>query len=156
MKEMRMNLLGAAALTLLLITLVAHYAKAETPGDRIWRISGDTAYLAGTSDRGVRTRVHTVRAVRRLTVQDHQVAARLATYTSVRERRLLRMRRLGHSWTEIARRLDLSPRVVNAAQDALSWHRFLRRTTSTTWCEIGGDPRCDVRPEGRQRTDRRR
>ncbi len=61
-----------------------------------------------------------------ITRQDRRIAKRLARYTGVSKREILRLRRQGYRWSEIGRRLDVSRRVVRAAKHQDTWQRFLR------------------------------
>jgi hypothetical protein len=56
---------------------------------------------------------------------DVQVAHRLAWYTGMPQGELLRYRRFGYSWYEIARWLYLPGRVVRAAMSERGWNLFL-------------------------------
>lgn len=63
----------------------------------------------------------------RIGVRDRRIARRLARYTGVPTRELLRIRRRGYRWMEIGRWLRLPRQVVRAAMSQRSWNRFLRR-----------------------------
>jgi hypothetical protein len=58
--------------------------------------------------------------------RDRAIALRLARYTGVPARRLIRLRTYGYTWFEIGRWLRLPPQVVRAAMDRRSWSRFRR------------------------------
>jgi hypothetical protein len=59
--------------------------------------------------------------------RDRVVAVRLARYTGVPSRDLLRLRGSGYSWFEIGRFIDLPRPVVRAAMNQVTWKRFLQR-----------------------------
>jgi hypothetical protein len=67
------------------------------------------------------------RRLRMVYRHDRAIARRLARYTGVPARRLIRLRRFGYTWFEIGRWLDLPRRVVSAAMHQRSWNRFLHR-----------------------------
>lgn len=62
----------------------------------------------------------------RVTRADRQIAARLARYTGVSSRKLLRLKRQGYRWQEIGRWLGLPHKTIRMAMDGRRWHRFLR------------------------------
>ncbi len=102
--------------------------------------------LAGSTDLRIRTRVRMpmikvdvgpsircgndsrmyVRRALHVTRQDRRIARRLSGYTGIPSYEFLELRDRGFKWSKIARRLDLSRRVVRAAHSAKSWRRFLR------------------------------
>ncbi len=61
-----------------------------------------------------------------ITKEDRKMAKRLARYTGVTKRELIRLRRQGYRWMEIGRWLELPRSTVRAARDAHSWKHFLR------------------------------
>jgi len=63
----------------------------------------------------------------RVTAYDRVIARRLASYTGVPTRRVLKLRRQGYTWFGVGRFLHLRPRVVRAAFQQRSWNRFMRR-----------------------------
>jgi len=62
----------------------------------------------------------------RLSARDHNIAKRLAWYTGVPKRRVIKMRRRGYTWFGVGRFLHLRRGVVRAAMHQRSWNRFLR------------------------------
>jgi len=61
-----------------------------------------------------------------ITRRDRMIARRIAWYTNVPLRDLVRIRRDGYSWFEIGRWLHMPRPVVRAAMNQRSWDRFLR------------------------------
>lgn len=86
---------------------------------------GNTSYGRYRRSRVVRipVRRHTYY---RIAKHDRMIARRLAWYTGVPAKRLIRLRRFGYRWFEIGRWLDLPRPVVRAAMHQRSWNRFLR------------------------------
>ncbi len=73
----------------------------------------------------------------RITRQDKKIAKRLARYTGVSKREILRLKRQGYRWGEIARWLDVSRQVVHAAKHQQSWQRFLKAERRHQRCGTG-------------------
>ncbi len=69
-----------------------------------------------------------------LSRQEKTMARRLAKYSGISKYQFMRMRVQGYSWRQIARRLDLHPRVVRAARSAKSWRTF---RNNLHWCGNG-------------------
>lgn len=57
---------------------------------------------------------------------DWRIADRMAWYTGVPERRLIRLRRMGYSWGEIGRWLGMSRPAIRATRHMKSWKRYIR------------------------------
>lgn len=70
----------------------------------------------------------------RVSRHDKKMAKRLARYSGVAKRQILRLRRQGYTWHEIGRWLDVSPRVVRAARHQGSWRRFLNHERRYASC----------------------
>jgi hypothetical protein len=73
----------------------------------------------------------------RVSERDRKIARRLAWYTDVPARELIRLRRHGYRWAEIGRWLELPRPVVRAAMHRQSWQRFLRQQRHLTGCGDG-------------------
>ena len=73
----------------------------------------------------------------RITKQDRKVAKRLAWYTGVSKREILRLKRQGYKWGEIGRYLDVSRSVVRAAKHTPSWRRFVNHEQRYERCGTG-------------------
>lgn len=65
-------------------------------------------------------RAHLQAAVTR---RDARIARRLARYTGVSRGEILRARRMGYTWREIGRWLDVPVRVLDAAMSSREWNR---------------------------------
>lgn len=133
------SILMLSALTLAAAVLAPRDAAAEvrvgltvrTPGLHL-RV-GDVAHprvrvVARPAPRAVRV----VRAD--VDRHDRRVARRLARYMGVRTNDLLRLRRHGLSWRQIAREYGLSARVARAAAHERSWNAFLNGRKPAGWC----------------------
>ena len=59
-----------------------------------------------------------------ITRRDRRIAKRLAWYTGLPTREVLRLKRMGYGWREIGRWLDVPPRVVSASLESRSWKRY--------------------------------
>lgn len=73
-----------------------------------------------------------------VTKRDRKIARRLARYTGVPKTELIQLRRVGYSWGEIGRWLDVPRQVVRAARSGKSWRRFMDRHDRGHYCEVGG------------------
>jgi len=133
MNKKRMSLLSLMALALLVLALpgIARDAEAvitvraslHTPNVRVG--VGNTSYSRYRHARVVRIPVRR-RTYYRIAKHDLRIAQRLAWYTGVPAKKLIRLRRNGYRWFEIGRWLDLPRPVVQAAMHKKSWNRFLR------------------------------
>lgn len=131
MKRMNKSLMAIAALALIATPLLVGDAEAETevrfnailrtPNMSV-RIGNVPAGRYG----GYRVGHLPVRPRRqyRIIKRDRQIAGRLAWYTGVPVRELVRLRTHGYNWLEIGRWLRLPRRVVRAAFNQRSWKRF--------------------------------
>lgn len=97
-------------------------ATLDTPNLRITIGNTPTVYHNGYGRKPL-----PVRRTRNVSLyrQDWNVAARLGRYTGVPAKRLIRFRRMGYSWMEIGRWLELPRPVVRAAMHEASWHRLI-------------------------------
>jgi hypothetical protein len=73
----------------------------------------------------------------RINKHDRRIARRLARYTGVPARELMRLRRMGYHWFEIGRHLGLPRPVVRCAMNKRSWKHFLRYQARRTWPAAG-------------------
>ncbi|MBN2070117.1 MAG: hypothetical protein JW814_01570 [Candidatus Krumholzibacteriota bacterium] len=64
--------------------------------------------------------------------EDRKIAFRLAAWSGIRERKLIRMRRHGYRWAQIGRFYNIPPGVVRAAMDQRQWNRFLEKEMRIT------------------------
>lgn len=129
MKRMLKSLMVIAALALLATQVLVGDAAAEirfdatlrTPNVRV-RIGNVPARPYGRIKVGHLParprRHHTIVKI------DRRIARRLAWYTGVPIRELIRLRAYGYNWFEIGRYLRLPRRVVRAAFNKRSWKRF--------------------------------
>lgn len=138
MKTRFLSPLILSALILLAVTVAGSDARAEVRVGLTVRTPG---LLVSVGDAGlvVAGRHRPVRVPRAVPIvhvdrEDRRVARRLADYTGVDERELLRLRRHGWSWREIGRELGLSGRVVRAAATERSWRAFLDGRKPAGWC----------------------
>ena len=69
-------------------------------------------------------RVHRDLMVHRITKRDKRIAKRLAWYTGLPTREVLRLKRMGYDWRQIGRWLDVPPRVVRASLESRDWKRY--------------------------------
>jgi hypothetical protein len=134
MKKTRMRLLSLIALALLVITVsgVLQDAEAEVRVGAAVRTPNVSVRIGNTycSHYGGYTRVRIpIRRypVYRIAERDRIIAHRLAWYTGVPARTLIRLRRYGYQWFEIGRWLRLPRPVVRAAMHHRSWNLFLRK-----------------------------
>ncbi len=130
MNRMRVSLLSLMVVIILVGSGIVQDAEAEvlfdvtmrTPNVRI-RVGNTPTYCRTVRIR--RLPIHG-RRLYRMTKNDRSIARRLAVYTGVPERELLRLRRHGYQWFEIGRWLHLPRQVVRAAMHKGTWKRFLR------------------------------
>ena len=131
MKRLRTSLLAVAALALLVTMALVRDAEAEVRFSAALR-TPTVSVRIGNAHRGpyghVRIGRLPVRPRRhyRIVKHDRRVARRLARYTGVHFRELIRLRAYGYTWFEIGRWLRLPRRVVRAAFNKHSWKRFTR------------------------------
>ena len=130
MRRMRRNLMSIMAMALLIGPGLVQDADAQirfkaalhTPNVHI-RV-GNGYY--GPYRRGrIRHLPIRRRRVYRINERDRNIARRLAWYSGVQMRELIRLRSYGYNWFEIGRWIDLPRPVVNAAMNQRSWKRFL-------------------------------
>ena len=131
MNRMRVSLIGLMAIILLVGSGIVQDAEAGIRFDVTMRTPNVRVRVGNTHPihyRTVRVRRLPVRGRRlfRISKQDRRVARRLARYTGVSERELLRLRRYGYRWFEIGRWLHLPRPVIRAAMHKGTWKRFLR------------------------------
>ena len=69
-------------------------------------------------------RNHRDRAAYLITKRDRRIAKRLAWYTGLPTREVLRLKRMGYDWRQIGRWLDVPPRVVRASLESRDWKRY--------------------------------
>jgi len=124
MTTKRRDLSIIIAFGIILGTLVASQARAEIRVNARVRVPGGVIQI----DNGVhRHHVGRPTVIRELNRQDRKIARRLARYTGVAKRDILRLRRVGYRWNEIGRWLELSRRTMQAAKHADTWARFMKR-----------------------------
>ena len=131
MNRMRMSLLAFAALALLVGPGLVRDAEAEVrfnatlhkPNMSI-RIGNIPSGRYGSNRAGYLP----IRGNRHCNIvkRDRQIAGRLARYTGVPTRELIRLRASGYDWLEIGRWLRLPNRVVRAAFSKRSWSLFVQ------------------------------
>ncbi len=146
MKTRNMYLTGLMALALMLTMIPASHAKAAvvirasigTPHAGV--MLGYNTVPAVRNTRYVHLRPLPVRryAVLHITKHDRRMARRLADYTGVSRRELLRLRRQGYSWREIGSWLNVRPVVVRAARSARTWDDFLYGGRPVVRCRTHG------------------
>ncbi|UCF04839.1 MAG: hypothetical protein JSV33_13075 [bacterium] len=128
MRRMRMSLLSLMALALLVGPGIVQGAEGgvrfnatiHTPNVRVRIGNTPTGYYY--RGRHLPIRRHHYYRIRQ---RDRAIAHRLAWYTGVPARELIRLRRSSYSWMEIGHWLYLPRRVVRAALNQRSWKRFL-------------------------------
>jgi hypothetical protein len=130
MKTTRMNIAALTALTLLLGFGLVDEAEAKIRVKATLRTPNvGVVFDNGRSDcrigRPLPLPDRHYRNVR-ISKRDKRIAKRLAYYTGVSKRELIQAKRMGYSWNEIGRWLDVPRRVVKAAKSARRWERFLR------------------------------
>jgi hypothetical protein len=131
MKTTRTTTVALGALTILLGLALAEDAEARirvhatlrTPHVGVVYSNAPVAY------RPLPLRPLPVRYYDRVKIskRDRRIAKRLAWYTGVPRRELIHAKRMGYSWLEIGRWLEVPRRVVKAARSSRSWDRFLDR-----------------------------
>ena len=94
------------------------------------------------------------RRVYRIAQHDLRVARRLAWYSGVPARELIRHRRYGYTWVEIGRWYHMPRRVVRAAMSRRHWNRLLHAEGYVAMYE-DGHGRDHGRGESRGRGNRR-
>jgi hypothetical protein len=143
-----MNLLGLVALALAAGILTVQDAQAKvrvkatlrTPNVRVDFGNGSSCRFHNCTIRHMPIPVnHRYFKIGR---RDRTIAVRLARYTGVPSRDLLRLRRHGFRWFEIGRFLHLPRPVVRAAMNHRTWKRFLREQR---WIARHGNDRRRVR-----------
>jgi hypothetical protein len=131
MKTTRMTPMALAALTIVLGLALAADAEAGIRVKATLRTPhvGVVVHGGPVAPRVLPLRPLPVRYCEsvRITKRDRRIAKRLAWYTGVPRRELIHAKRMGYSWMEIGRWLDVPRRVVQAAQSSRSWDRFLDR-----------------------------
>ena len=70
----------------------------------------------------------------RISKQDRKVAQRLASYTGIPKRQLLKLKGRGYRWTEIGRWYELPRQMVKAAKHKRSWKRYVNAGRSYDHC----------------------
>lgn len=131
MNRMRVSLVSLMIVIFLIGSGIVQNAEAEVRFDVTMRIPNVRVRIGNThpgNHRTVRVRrlpIHG-RRLYRMSKKDRSIARRLAIYTGVSERELLRLRRYGYQWFEIGRWLHLPRPVVRAAMHKGTWKRFLR------------------------------
>ena len=131
MRRMKKSVMAVAALALLATLAAVQDAEAEilisaairTPGLSV-RIGNAPAGPYGSIRVGhlpVRRNMHY-----RVLERDRLIAGRLAWYTGVSVRELIRLRAYGYNWFEIGAWLRLPKAVVQASFSQKRWGRFTR------------------------------
>lgn len=131
MRKMRVSLLSLIVVALILGSGIVQDAKAEVRFDVTMRTPNVRFRIGNTPPghhRNIRVRRLPIHGRRfyRVSKKDQRIAYRLARYTGVPRRELLRLRRYGYQWFEIGRWLHLPRPVVRAAMHKGTWKRFLR------------------------------
>jgi hypothetical protein len=131
MNRMRVSLIGLVAIILLVGSGIVQDAEAEVRFDVTMRTPIVRVRVGNTHPLHYRTvRIRRLpirgRGFYRISKQDRRIARRLAMYTGVPVRELLRLRRYGYQWFEIGRWLRLPRQAVRAATHKGTWKRFLR------------------------------
>jgi hypothetical protein len=129
MKRMKKSLTAIAALALLATLVIVQDAEAEirisaalhTPGLSV-RIGNAPAGPYGSIRVGHLPVRKNMRY--RIVKRDRLIASRLAWYTGVPARELIRLRANGYNWFEIGTWLRLPRVVVRASFDQRKWSRF--------------------------------
>ena len=142
MKKIRSILMSLITLGLLSGAGIAEDANADvyvdatlhTPNVRV-RI-GNSPY---SNYRSVTTtrRTVVVHPHYNVTRNDWKVAGRLAWYTGVPARRMIRLKSAGYRWGQIGRRLHMPRPVVRAALHRGTWKHFLRDERRLARCDDG-------------------
>lgn len=131
MNRMRVSLIGLMVVILLIGSGIVQDAEAEVRFDVTMSTPNVRIRIGNTPPihyRTVRVRRLPINGRRfyRISKRDRRIARRLAMYTGVPKRELLRLRRYGYQWFEIGRWLHLPRPVVRAAMHKGTWKRFLR------------------------------
>ncbi len=131
MNRMRVSLVSLMILILLIGSGIVQNAEAGIRFDVTMRTPNVRVRIGNTHPgryRSVRVRRLPIHGRRyyRISKKDRSIAHRLAVYTGVPERELLRLRRYGYQWFEIGRWLHLPRPAVRAAMHKGTWKRFLR------------------------------
>ena len=152
-KRMRKTILAAMVLTAVIMTAtdvaagVRVGAVVRTPNISL-RIGN---VPAGRRIAARRLRPMPVRRrIYRIVKHDIRIARRLAWYSGVHARELLRHRRQGYTWFEIGRWYYMPRRIVRAAMSPGRWNRLLHAEGYVAWHE-GGRGRDHGRGEFRGR-----
>jgi hypothetical protein len=98
-------------------------ARVHTPELSIYAGNAPSCYYGA---RPARRLPYRRAAYYEITRRDRKIAHRLAWYTGMPAKRLLRLRRRGYRWFEIGHWLYVPRPVVRAAMHRRSWNRFLR------------------------------
>ncbi len=126
MKKMRMTLLGVSAAALLGSIMVPATVDAKTRVHVAVKTPHVKVGVTNTSrhldNRGGFHPVRTYDVGNR----NRAIALRLASYTGVSPKVMLRLKRRGFNWVQIGRRIGISRQVVKAAMYPHTWKRFLR------------------------------
>jgi hypothetical protein len=131
MKRMKKSSMTIAAFALLATLVLVRDAEAEVRVSAVLQTPGLSVRI-GTAPVGpygsirvghlpVRTNMNY-----RIVKRDRLIADRLAWYTGVPVRELIRLRAYGYNWYEIGTWLRLPKTVVRAAFNRNSWSRFTR------------------------------
>ncbi len=132
MKKERMRQMTIAAVTFAAVAVIAMQASAEvrivasvnTPGVSVHACNVPSCYYGTYYDRRVPAR----RQMRyEINNRDKRIARRLAYFSGVPARELVRLRRRGFQWFEIGRMIHVPRTVVRAAFNQKSWNRFLHQ-----------------------------
>ncbi|MBN2184689.1 MAG: hypothetical protein JW746_05130 [Candidatus Krumholzibacteriota bacterium] len=127
MKRMITGIAGLTLVSLILFPVLAEEAEAQVRFDLSVKTPNISMRVGNGSYR--HARIHTTRPrpvrIDRLVREDLQIAIRLAKYSGVRKNKLIRLRRSGYRWAEIARIYNIPARVVHAAMNPNGWNRFL-------------------------------
>jgi hypothetical protein len=129
MRGMRSILLGLVTAALLVGCALVADAEAEIRFNASLHAPGVSVQI-GNAPPGYRVYGSGYLPVRRLSAyriarMDRQIARRLAWYTGVSSRKLIRLRAKGYDWFEIGHWLRLPQPVVRAAFAKRSWDRFI-------------------------------
>ncbi len=127
MRRMQMSLLSVVALILLVVPGIAEAgirfnATLFTPDMHISIGNKPSGQYRSYRTGHLQIRRHRHYKVGR---RDREIARRLAWYTGVPLRDVIRLKRLGYQWFEIGRWLRVRRPVIRAAMNQRSWNRFL-------------------------------
>ncbi len=81
----------------------------------------------------------------RVTKQDRKIAQRLASYTGISKRQLLKLKRQGYRWNEIGRWYELPRQMVRAAKHKRSWKDYVNADRHGQHCSNDYYDRDDYR-----------